>query len=66
MHTQAQYIRFFDIYWSIMSKIQALAKNDIHRICSGQAIADLGTSVKELVENALDAGATKVDIRLKE
>lgn len=49
-----------------MSKIQALSKNDIHRICSGQAIVDLGTSVKELVENALDAGATKVDIRLKD
>lgn len=42
------------------SKIQALNANDIHRIASGQVILDLPTAVKELVENALDAGATSI------
>ena len=32
-----------------------------HRICSGQVILDLSMAVKELVENALDAGATNVE-----
>jgi len=46
--------------------IEALDKESIHRICSGQAIVDLATAVKELVENALDAKATKIDIKLKQ
>lgn len=33
-----------------------------HRICSGQVITDLATAVKELVENALDAGATSIEV----
>ncbi|KAL3143767.1 hypothetical protein ABBQ32_003597 [Trebouxia sp. C0010 RCD-2024] len=41
--------------------IQAIDKGVVHRICSGQVILDLATAVKELVENALDAGATTVE-----
>ena len=36
------------------------------RICSDQVIVDLPSALKELVENALDAGATKLDVRLRE
>ena len=38
----------------------------VQRICSDQVIVDLQSALKELIENALDAGATKIDVRLKE
>jgi hypothetical protein len=47
-------------------QIKAIDKASVSKICSGQVILDLSTAVKELVENALDAGATTVEIRLKE
>ncbi len=43
-------------------KIKAIDKASVSRICSGQVILDLSTAVKELVENALDAGATSVEV----
>ena len=48
------------------SSIQAIDRQSVHRICSGQVILDLGTAVKELVENSLDANATNIEIRLME
>ena len=47
-------------------QITAIPRASVHRICTGQVVLDLATAVKELVENAIDAGATKVDVRLKE
>ena len=41
--------------------IRAIDKGVVHRICSGQVILDLATAVKEIVENALDAGASTVE-----
>lgn len=46
--------------------IQAIDKEAVHRICSGQVVLNLATAMKELVENSLDAGATSIEIRLKE
>ncbi|CAI8603789.1 unnamed protein product [Vicia faba] len=46
--------------------IKPIAKGIVHRICSGQVILDLSSAVKELVENSLDAGATSIEISLKD
>ena len=46
--------------------IKAISKGVAHRICSGQVILDLSAAVKELIENSLDAGATSVEISLKD
>ncbi|XP_013172344.1 PREDICTED: mismatch repair endonuclease pms1 isoform X2 [Papilio xuthus] len=45
--------------------IKPINKDTVHKICSGQVVLSLAVAVKELVENSLDAGATKIDIRLK-
>ena len=50
---------------SSIKMIRAIDKGVVHRICSGQVILDLATAVKEIVENALDAGATAVEVRTK-
>ncbi|KFZ46917.1 Mismatch repair endonuclease PMS2, partial [Antrostomus carolinensis] len=46
--------------------IRPIDRKSVHRICSGQVVLSLGTAVKELVENSLDAGATNIDIKLKD
>ena len=46
--------------------IKPVDRSVVAKICSGQVVTDLSTAVKELVENALDAGATQVSITLRD
>jgi len=46
--------------------IAAIDRGTVHQICSGQVVLNLATAVKELVENSIDAGATSIDIRLRD
>ncbi|KAF4512984.1 hypothetical protein G6O67_000307 [Ophiocordyceps sinensis] len=47
------------------ASIKPIDGESVHRIQSGQVIADLCSVVKELVENSVDAGATNIDVRFK-
>ncbi|WWC86301.1 uncharacterized protein L201_001174 [Kwoniella dendrophila CBS 6074] len=46
--------------------IKAIDTDSVHRIHSGQVVLDLQGAIKELVENSLDAGATVIDVRIKD
>uniref|UniRef100_A0A8C5PRS4 PMS1 homolog 2, mismatch repair system component n=1 Tax=Leptobrachium leishanense TaxID=445787 RepID=A0A8C5PRS4_9ANUR len=46
--------------------IKPIDRRSVHQICSGQVVLSLATAVKELLENSIDAGATSIDIKLKE
>ena len=44
----------------LKNAIKPIDSHSVHRITSGQVVIDLQTAAKELVENALDAGATNI------
>ncbi|TPP67615.1 Mismatch repair endonuclease PMS2 [Fasciola gigantica] len=46
--------------------ISHLDKAIVNKICAGQVVVTLASAIKELLENSIDAEATKIDIRLKD
>ena len=49
---------------TINNDINPIDPSEVRRIVSGQAVSDLTSCVKELIDNALDAGAKSIQIKL--